>query len=147
MNSLMYTGIKKAEEQEAIPRSVLYTEFVYDLIKKYPDTPDMEFCHAAMGVTGEAGELCDALKKIAIYGNEPDRENIIEELGDLNFFMTDIQNKFNISDEEIIEANVKKLQKRYPKGYSNQAAQERADKIISTLELVSKYSPKAGDMP
>lgn len=108
-----------------------YGTFVKTLIKTFTDSR-LELCHAGLGVTGEAGELADALKRIAIYGNSPEqhRENIIEELGDLNFFMTDIQNKFSISDHEVLSHNVAKLSKRYEGlKYSDKAATERKDKI------------------
>ena len=38
--------------------------------------------HMAVGISGEAGELLDAIKKNAIYGRALDVNNVIEELGD-----------------------------------------------------------------
>jgi NTP pyrophosphatase (non-canonical NTP hydrolase) len=108
--------------------AILYTEFVNTLIKKFDD-PRLELCHSAMGVTGEAGKLSDAIKKHAIYGKEPDIKNIIEELGDLEFFMQDIRTKYGISRSITLQANADKLCDRY-KGlvYSDEAAIARADK-------------------
>lgn len=109
-------------------KQVEYAEFVKALIKKFEDRR-LELCHSAMGVTGEAGELCDAIKKEAIYGKEQDRSNIVEELGDLHFYMQDIQNKYDITDYEILAQNAAKLQKRYVGlVYSDEAAINRADK-------------------
>lgn len=84
--------------------------------------------HMAMGVAGEAGELLDAIKKHVIYGKELDMKNVIEELGDLCFYIQGIQNELLIADITILNANFKKLGKRYAKGYSDVAAQARADK-------------------
>ncbi len=42
--------------------------------------------HAAVGVSGEAGELLDAIKKTWIYEEPLDLENIIEECGDSLFY-------------------------------------------------------------
>jgi NTP pyrophosphatase (non-canonical NTP hydrolase) len=85
--------------------------------------------HMAVGVSGEAGELLDAVKKVAIYNKEVDRDNIVEELGDLEFYMEGLRQGLGISREETLNANIAKLSKRYEGlRYSNEAAQTRADK-------------------
>ena len=85
--------------------------------------------HMAVGVSGEAGELLDAVKKAVVYQKPLDRENVVEELGDLRFYMAGLMNALNISEQEILYATNKKLGKRYASGsYSNEQAQERADK-------------------
>ncbi len=91
-----------------------------------------EDCHAthmAIGICGEAGELMDAIKKKAIYRKELDRANVVEELGDLEFYMEGLRQGLGITREETIEANISKLGKRYEgMRYSDQSAQRRADK-------------------
>lgn len=90
---------------------------------------DAELTHMAMGVSGEAGELLDAIKKVTIYRKPIDMENVIEELGDLEFFMERIRQMTGITREQTIQANIAKLGKRYSQGtYSNTQAQVRADK-------------------
>ena len=85
--------------------------------------------HMAVGVSGEAGELLDAVKKAVIYQKPLDRENVVEELGDLRFYMAGLMNALDITEAELVEATNKKLGKRYASGsYSNSQAQERADK-------------------
>jgi NTP pyrophosphatase (non-canonical NTP hydrolase) len=85
--------------------------------------------HMVLGVSGEAGELLDAIKKAAIYNKPLDRENVVEELGDLEFYMEGLRQGLGITREETITANKKKLSIRYAGGkYSDKAAQERADK-------------------
>lgn len=84
--------------------------------------------HMAVGVCGEAGELIDAVKRWAIYQQSVDLENIIEELGDLEFYMEGIRQGLNITREECLAHNVQKLTKRYGEKYSDQAAKERRDK-------------------
>lgn len=87
-----------------------------------------ELLHAAIGICGEAGELLDAIKKHAIYGKLLDRDNVIEELGDIEFYLQAMRTTLMIGRSEIIKANVEKLAKRYPVGYTDQAAIERKDK-------------------
>lgn len=111
----------------AIPKEMLYKDFVKQLAKPLAtETEDM--VHAVLGIAGEAGELVDAIKKTWIYNKPLDRENVVEELGDLNFYIMHLQNILNITDEEILSHNVNKLNERYANGYSDQAAQARADK-------------------
>jgi NTP pyrophosphatase (non-canonical NTP hydrolase) len=90
---------------------------------------DCNLIHAAMGVSGEAGELLDAVKKAVIYRIPLNVENVIEELGDLEFFMEQIRAELGIPREETLAANMAKLAKRYENfKYSNAAAQARNDK-------------------
>ena len=85
--------------------------------------------HSAIGISGESGELLDAVKKHVIYNKPLDRENVIEELGDLEFYMEALRSLIDITREETLEANIKKLGKRYSeKKYSDQQAINRADK-------------------
>lgn len=84
--------------------------------------------HMAMGASGEAGELLDAIKKAVIYNKWLDRDNVIEEMGDLEFYMAGLRKEIGVTREEVISSNIAKLEKRYAAGYSDKAAQERADK-------------------
>lgn len=93
-------------------------------------TPDSAHAlHMAVGISGEAGELLDAIKKQALYCKPPDITNIIEELGDLEFYMQGMRQLYNVTREQTLEANINKLSVRYKNFvYSNQQAQDRADK-------------------
>ena len=92
-------------------------------------TPEQaHMLHMAVGVSGESGELLDAVKKHVVYRKAVDRANVVEELGDLEFYMEGLRQGLNITREECIEANIAKLSVRYQGKYSNNAAIERADK-------------------
>lgn len=107
--------------------TISYAQFVSLLAKKLPSkTEDM--LHAVVGVSGESGELLDAVKKTWIYNKSLDRENVVEEIGDILFYLQHLQNILIITDEEIFEHNVSKLSVRYADGYSDTVAQDRADK-------------------
>lgn len=116
--------------------NVPYSEFVAALAKPGDAilaemNPDqMHLLHMAVGVAGEGGELLDAIKKVAIYQREIDVENVIEELGDLCFYMQGIMNAFGLTWVQVLDHNQQKLAKRYNGlTYSNEAAQARADKV------------------
>lgn len=98
-------------------------------IRQSLDAKACHLWHMASCIPGEAGELFDAIKKSVIYGKELDLENVIEELGDLEFYMEGLRAALGIARQQCIEANIDKLQARYSEGsYSDKAAQERADK-------------------
>jgi NTP pyrophosphatase (non-canonical NTP hydrolase) len=88
--------------------------------------------HMSIGVAGEAGELLDAIKKWVIYGKPLDRENVIEELGDIEFYLQGIRETLDIAREHTLAANLVKLSKRYGEKlrYSDAAAVARADKVV-----------------
>ena len=85
--------------------------------------------HGATGVCTEAGELLDAMKKYVVYNKPLDRENVIEELGDLEFYMEMVRQSFGIRRVETLAGNMTKLAQRYKNFvYTDQQAQDRADK-------------------
>jgi NTP pyrophosphatase (non-canonical NTP hydrolase) len=97
------------------------------------DPRKADLWHHATGQSGEAGELLDAIKKHVIYDKPIDRANVVEELGDLEFYLEGIRANLGIQREETLVANMKKLltgkNARYAEGiYSDQQAQARADK-------------------
>lgn len=96
-------------------------------------TPRVE--HAVMGIVTEAGELMDAIKKAKIYEKELDITNLIEELGDLMWYMALLTDDLNSSFEEVWDKNIRKLKTRYPEMYSNKKALDRSlDKERVELE-------------
>lgn len=92
---------------------------------------DCHLWHMASCVCGEAGELLDAIKKSVIYRKGLDRENVIEELGDLEFYLEGLRQGLSITRDETIQHNINKLSKRYGEKYSDAAAQARADKMTN----------------
>lgn len=103
------------------------------------DTLSPEKCdllHMTIGLSGESGEMLDAIKKHIVYNKELDRENVIEELGDIEFYLEGIRQNLNISRIDTLDANLNKLLKndtaRYKLGkYTDTQAQDRADKATS----------------
>lgn len=106
---------------------IRYDEFVRKLFKD--QHLDYMKLHAALGVAGEAGELADAVKKEVIYCKPLDRKNLVEELGDLRFYIQAIMNLYSVTEQEVLQHNACKLMVRYENlEYSDAAAQARADK-------------------
>lgn len=107
----------------------------------------MDLIHAVLGISGEAGELLDGIKKAAIYDKPIDLENVIEELGDLEFYMEQLRQRLGITREQTLAANIAKLSKRYEGlNYSDAAAQNRADKAPETQRKPFPGEPRTSDM-
>ena len=126
--------------------NVTYPELVAALVKPGADivatltAEDAHLLHMVVGIAGEAGELLDEIKKVVIHRKPIDRENVIEELGDLEFYMEGLRQGLSITRREVLEHNIAKLSKRYSSGtYSDKHAQERADKSLQLqLDLWAK---------
>lgn len=73
---------------------------------------------AALGCTGEAGELADLVKKELFQGRERDHGRLIEELGDLLWYVSKMADALGITLSCVAEENIRKLTIRYPNGFS-----------------------------
>ena len=89
---------------------------------------------AAVGMSAEAGEFTEVVKKIIFQGKPLNEDNIFHmkrELGDIMWYVAQATMALGISMEEVLDRNITKLGKRYPEGafdayYSeNRAADDR----------------------
>lgn len=120
-----------------------YSSFVAALVKDMK-SPVLDKLHAAVGIAGEAGELVDAIKKHWAYEKGLDVSNVVEELGDLEFYMTAMRMCIGVSRDVVLQNNATKLEARYKKlEYSDEAAVLRADKV-ATGETAGSYLTEEG---
>ena len=74
---------------------------------------------AAFGMSAEAGEFTEVVKKIFLQGKPYTEENVFHmkrELGDLCWYLAQACMALNIGFEEVLEMNYEKLSARYPEG-------------------------------
>ena len=81
----------------------------------------------AMGLSGESGEVTDSIKKELFHGHLGDPTGIKKELGDVLHYLTGLATMYGFTLEEIAIANIEKLKKRYPDGFSQEASINRED--------------------
>ena len=81
--------------------------------------------NGAMGLCGESGEVIDILKKHIFHGHELDREHLLEELGDVAWYLNEAAYALDSSLEEIFDRNIAKLRKRYPEGFDKERSINR----------------------
>lgn len=104
-----------------------------ELIKQELTPQQANLLHMGVGVSTEANELLGAIKKHTIYQKPLDVENVKEEAGDILFYLSNILQSVGLSFEEVLQHNIDKLSIRYSSGkYSNEQAQQRADKLEET---------------
>lgn len=87
-----------------------------------------DLLHAALGLTGEAGEFADCIKKHWAYGQPLDSQNALEELGDLLWYIALACNALDVDMGRVAAQNIDKLRRRYPSQYQDELAAFRADK-------------------
>lgn len=100
-----------------------------DMDKSIGAMAKLRVLHAAMGISGEAGELMDAIKKHILYDKPLDITNVKEEIGDLCWYMALMLDEVGSSFEEVMKMNHDKLEKRFPGGFTEKLAQQRLDKV------------------
>ena len=74
---------------------------------------------AALGLTAEAGEFTEVVKKIILQGKPYNEENVFHmkrELGDICWYLAHACMALDTTFDEVIEMNVEKLKARYPGG-------------------------------
>lgn len=81
-----------------------------------------QMLHGILGVTSEAGELADHLKRHTFYGTPFDVGNVKEECGDLMWYIALICRACGFTIEDVMGANIAKLKKRYPNGFTKDLA-------------------------
>ncbi|HXB10640.1 MAG TPA: nucleoside triphosphate pyrophosphohydrolase family protein [Bacteroidia bacterium] len=85
----------------------------------------IELLHAQLGMTTEVGEFTDALKRFLFYGRAIDRINVIEELGDLVWYIGLAIHAVDTTWGEVFTVNISKLKARYPKRFETDDALNR----------------------
>ena len=74
---------------------------------------------AALGLTAEAGEFTEVVKKIILQGKPYNEENVFHmkrELGDLCWYLAQACMALDTNFEEVLQMNFEKLSARYPEG-------------------------------
>ena len=74
---------------------------------------------AAFGLSAEAGEFTEVVKKIFLQGKPYTEENVFHmkrEMGDIMWYLAQACMALDITFDEVLEMNVEKLSARYPEG-------------------------------
>jgi NTP pyrophosphatase (non-canonical NTP hydrolase) len=97
-----------------------YDAFIYRLQElEGQGFPTERLMTAAVGMSAEAGEFTEIVKKMVFQGKPVNNENLFHlkrELGDIMWYVSQACLGLDISLEEVIQMNFEKLSARYPEG-------------------------------
>ena len=82
--------------------------------------------NGVMGLCGESGEVIDIVKKWLAQGHQLDKERMKSELGDVAWYLAETATALDVPLEQIFQANLDKLHKRYPQGFNTEDSVNRA---------------------
>lgn len=85
----------------------------------YPNR-DKNFIYPTLGLAGEAGEVAEIIKRIIRDEegliDERVKSELLKELGDVLWYLSQLATEFNISLDEIAAKNIEKLKDRKERG-------------------------------
>ncbi len=86
---------------------------------------DSILINSVMGLCGESGEAIDIVKKWFAQGHVLDREHLKRELGDIAWYLAEAATALEMDLEEVLQANLDKLNSRYPDGFDTKQSEMR----------------------
>lgn len=99
-----------------------YQQFVAGM-KAYPEKHAIVY--PALGLTGEAGEIAEKVKKWLRGDRELDREGLLKELGDPLWYITSLAADLGFTLQDVVDANVSKLTSRKERGVLKGSGDDR----------------------
>ena len=81
--------------------------------------------NAIFGLCGESGEIADYFKKYYFQGHEFDTDVVVNELGDVCWYVALLAKALGVDLETVLNENVNKLKRRYPDGFDKEKSINR----------------------
>jgi NTP pyrophosphatase (non-canonical NTP hydrolase) len=94
--------------------------FIYRLQELGGDVAIQRLLTASVGISAESGEFMEIVKKMIFQGkpcNEDNLEHLKIELGDIMWYVAQACMALDVDMEDVLNTNIKKLEKRYPDGH------------------------------
>ena len=81
----------------------------------------------SLAIAGEAGELANLTKKVFVHGHAYDQDRVVDELGDILWYIAVYADALGVPLSEVAERNLAKVARRYPNGFSTEASVHRKE--------------------
>ncbi|WP_268913841.1 nucleoside triphosphate pyrophosphohydrolase family protein [Lentilactobacillus sp. SPB1-3] len=75
--------------------------------------------NCALGLTGESGEVADLIRKYTFNSEKLDHDEIVKEMGDVLWYLSQIAEWADIPFDEVASDNINRLKQRYPSALNN----------------------------
>lgn len=86
-----------------------------------------QLINGTLGLAGEAGEVADLVKKHFFQGHPLNRPVLIDELGDVLWYIALLCDCLGIGMEQVALGNINKLRGRYPEGFEEERSLNRVE--------------------
>ena len=90
-------------------------------------SPDDHLMNGILGLSGEAGECADLVKKCFYQDGRDIREKLLDECGDVMWYLAEISSAMGWTMDDVAQHNVNKLRDRYPDGFDAERSLHRAE--------------------
>ena len=94
--------------------------FIYRLQELGGDVAIQRLLTASIGISAESGEFMEIVKKMIFQGkpaNDDNLEHLKIELGDIMWYVAQACMALEVDMNDVLDTNIKKLEKRYPDGH------------------------------
>ena len=121
-------GLKYCEHLKAIDDDgITANDYQRAAMRTAGDDRGSYLLNGVMGLCGEAGEVIDLVKKHLHQGHDLDHVKVVEELGDVLWYCALIAEAVGATLSEVMLINEKKLEERYPEGFSKERSIHREE--------------------
>ena len=105
-----------------------FNEYQFHAHRTLPERdPGENLAMLALGLAGEVGEVIEMIKKNLYHGHELDYGKLKKEMGDVAWYLACLAYIFRLDLDDIAQANIAKLERRYPDGFSADASRNRTE--------------------
>lgn len=138
--------------QDGISEGFTFSDFDTSVKRTWKDQNFKDaVSNAALGLTGEAGEVADLIKKAIYHGRGfseiPNsggiqKKDVKDELSDVLFYVSAMAQEFGFTLEDVARHNKEKLEKRYEKGFTVEESAQKRDKLSFPRNMIVKNPTK-----
>jgi NTP pyrophosphatase (non-canonical NTP hydrolase) len=91
--------------------------------------PEKDLLINALGLSTEASEAADVVKKEVGHGHDRKMRKVMEEIGDTFYYAARVADEYGFTLEDAMIYNIEKLKKRYPNGFTYEDSIKRIDTL------------------
>ena len=103
--------------------------------KNFKDDFKHSMSLAGLGISGEAGEVTDYIKKVIHHRHSLNKEKLKEELGDVCWYIAFTCDLIGCRLEDVLRQNIEKLSRRYPHGFNSEDSIHREKETMPTANV------------